>query len=275
MMNATHMFTHRRLLGIVALLMLVLAVPSTALAQIDATVTKDYRYTNVCFEQDNDGDGVFNEDPVNFDAAGNPIDDDNDGLFNEDDIDCLEGTSLGDLLPGDPAAGEFEVEAVVHKNGKVSSYNPGQYYAVSAVEVASDLESLTIWEYYGECTDPETGEPLSKLNPPQGGGSVVIVRVDPDGVAWQIADAKSPNVWVTDENDNGIPDDAHADLGSVAAGDTILMYVKFSPGLKGKSLDDATSLTCTNENVATTVEAGTTIELGSATAELSVVPKGD
>jgi hypothetical protein len=33
---------------------------------------------------DNDGDGRFNEDPVNFDAFGFPIDDDGDGLFNED-----------------------------------------------------------------------------------------------------------------------------------------------------------------------------------------------
>jgi len=35
-------------------------------------------------EVDDDLDGKFNEDPLNFDILGNPIDDDNDGLFNED-----------------------------------------------------------------------------------------------------------------------------------------------------------------------------------------------
>jgi hypothetical protein len=223
------------------------------------TVDKDYRFTNVCFERDNDGDGAFNEDPVDL------IDNDGDGMLDEDGPDCATGTSLGDLLPTD-ADGNFVLQAVLKKDGTVASYNPGQYYAVSGVEVLRDIPSLEIWEDFGDCT--EAPKMLSALNPPSGGGSVVIVDVGPDGIAKQIADANSPGVSVSDANANGIPDDAHAALGAVSGGHTILMYVKFEPGLKGKTVPAPPNNTCENENEAM-VEQLTQ----SATANLTVVPK--
>ena len=51
-------------------------------------VEKVWSHTDVCFQQDNDGDGLYDEDPENYDSEGNPIDDDGDGLYNEDDIEC-------------------------------------------------------------------------------------------------------------------------------------------------------------------------------------------
>lgn len=154
---------------------------------------KDYRYTDVCFE--NDLDGL---------------------------IDCPDGTSLGELLPTDHD-GDYIVKAVVNKNGKVSSYNPGQYYAVSTVNVLMDVDTLTIEEDWDNCDE------ISTLNPAQGGGSVVIVQVGPDGVAYQILDAKSPEVTV--DVDAGT---ATATLEDVPASTTILMYVKFGPAMKGE-----------------------------------------
>jgi len=219
-------------------------------------VEKDYRYTNVCFEKDNDLDGNFSEDPVNFDVEGNPIDDDGDGLYNEDDVDCPgpEGTpltSLGTLLPTD--GGNYTVEAVVHKNGKVSSYNPGQYYAVSTFNVREDVENLTIEENWCNCTN------ISALNPKKGGGSVVIVQVGPDGVAYQILDAESDEVTVNVCK-------ATAVLEDVSAGTTILMYVKFGPAQKHRAFEPGT---CVNMN---SVETNLELEV-SASATLELIEK--
>jgi hypothetical protein len=147
---------------------------------------------------------------------------------------------------------------VKRKDDTVSSYNPGQYYAVSTVEVLDDVETLTITEDFSNCT---LDEGLSALNPPagRGGGSVAIIEVDADGVAAQIANAKSANVQVTDEA-------VVATLDDVPAGSTILMYVKFGPGLKGEVFPGAAS--CENE---TTVETANTI--ASDTATLHVLEK--
>jgi hypothetical protein len=168
-------------------------------------VAKDYRYTDVCFEKDNDLE-----------------------------VDCPYGTDLGRLLPTD-ADGNYIVEAVV-KNGKVKSYNPGQYYAVSTVNVLKDVDELVITEDWSDCTG------ISALNPKQGGGCVVIVQVGPDGVAYQILDAKSDEVLVDVSGGT-----ATATLGAVSAGTTILMYVKFGPAQKH---DDFVPGTCENTNTA-------------------------
>lgn len=242
------------------------AEPGTCISPTTVRVDKVYTFTNVCFEQDNDGDGLFNEDPVDFDVDSNPIDNDGDGLLNEDDVDCPDGTSLGDQLPTD-ADGNFVLEAVVHRNGRVSSYNPGQYYAVSSVLTPVEIETLWIEEHYGDCTEGDF--PVSALNPANGGGAVVLVMVGPDGVARQIADANSPNVVVTDTNPaNGVPDNAEAHLEDVPADTLILMYVKFEPGLKGLQWPGETS--CENTNIAMTSEEDEGV---SASAFLVVVEK--
>jgi hypothetical protein len=217
-------------------------------------VSKHYSYTNVCFEKDNDGDGLFNEDPpeefIDNDGDGvvdeDPIDGidndgdllidedpseqvDNDGdlLLNEDDVDCPEGTYLGDPLPADlgdpenPDDDTYLLEAVINpKNDKVSSYNPGQYYAVSTVNVLSGVGKLTIEEEWGDCG-------IGELNPKNGGGKVVIVMVGEDGIAYQILDAQDEAVIV-----DPVAGTASVVLEDVPGGTTILMYVKFKPTVK-------------------------------------------
>lgn len=184
-------------------------------------VEKDYRYTNVCFVKDNDPE-----------------------------VDCPDGTSLGDPLEMD---GEnYIVEAVV-KNDMVKSYNPGQYYAVSTVNVLVDVDTLTIVEDWCDCTS------ISALSPANGGGCVVIVEVGPDGVPYQIHDANSDEVTVVDCT-------ATAMLGAVSAGTTILMYVKFGPAQKHLEFDPDT---CENVN-----SAEANFGLGdSASATLELIEK--
>jgi hypothetical protein len=234
-----------------------IAPPSTPIE-----VTKDYRYTNVCFEKDNDLDGLFNEDPIDFDGEGNPIDNDGDDLYNEDPVDCPMGTYLGDELPMDD--NNYVLEAVIHpRNNKVLRYNPGQYYAVSTVNVIIDVEVLTIEEDWSDCCN------ISVLNPPSGGGSVVIVQVGPgDAVAYQIFDAMSDAIAV-----NATACTATATLEDVAAGTIIYMYVKFGPALKGQPWVGPYG-PCVNYNRASVVEEPTVPEDWiEASANLTLVVK--
>lgn len=251
----------------------------------EIAVDKDYRYTSVCFEADNDRDGLFNEDPLDFDALGLPIDNDRDGLFNEDDFDC-DPSDTGYELPLtgiDPEA--YTLLAVLKKNGKVSSYNPGQYYAVSTVTVTRldpRVESivLTIDEIFDDCTIAD--KPLSVLNPKTGGGSVVLVEVI-DGIAYQVADATSDVISIAYDPD-GIEQSATATFEYFFEEDqetaTLLVYVKFGPGLKNNTLpEDPLDRMCMNINGALLQvfeegEEEPACELeDSAEAWLKVVPK--
>lgn len=222
-------------------------------------VTKDWRFTNVCFERDNDLDGKFNEDP------SDGIDNDLDGKIDEDPVDCPSGTSAGTPLATDPD-GDFQVQAVLKKDGTLSSYNPGQIYAVSTVTVLADLDGLEITENYADCTN-DTPQILT-LNPAVGGGggSVVVVIDTGDGVLKQILDANSPGVTVTDSQ-------ATITLTDVEAGTIIRVYVKFGPGAKGQVLGLPTS--CENENSAQVLdEAGGPVgNEVKATAVLEVTAK--
>lgn len=231
-------------------------------------VEKDYRYTNVCFEKDNDNDDKFNEDPVNG------VDDDGDGSIDEDPVDCPLGSYLGDPLPMDN--GNYVLEAVIHpKNNKILSYNPGQYYAVSTVNVTDDVDTLTIVEDWSDCGCG--GDPISVLNPPKGGGSVVIVQVGgeingvpvPDpSAAYQIFDATSDAIAV-----DATACTANATLEDVAAGTIIYMYVKFGPGLKGETWAGPYG-PCVNYNRASVVEEPTVPEDWiEASANLILVAK--
>ncbi len=157
----------------------------------------------------------------------------------EPEEECPDGTSLGTPLDVD-ADGDSQIEAVVNKKGVVTSYNPGQVYAVSTVRVLGDVASLTISEIYQNCTT-DTG--LLALNPApgRGGGSVVVVVLNEDGDPVQILDAKSPEVTAG-------ADESTVVLGPLDAGTTVLVYVKFGPGLKGEPFPG--DISCTNVNSA-------------------------
>jgi hypothetical protein len=220
---------------------------------------KDYRFTNVCFARDNDLDGQFDEDPVDG------VDNDGDGKIDEDPVDCPSGTSAGIQLPTD-SDGDFQVQAVLKQNGTLSSYNPGQVYAVSTVTPLADLDGLTITENYADCTD-DTPQILT-LNPAVGGGggSVVVVIDTGDGVLKQILDANSPGMTVTNSQ-------ATVTLTDIAKGTIIRVYVKFGPGAKRQVLGLPTS--CENETSAQVLdEAGSPVgNEVKATAVLEVTAK--
>jgi hypothetical protein len=222
-----------------------------------AAVDKHWSYTNVCFQQDNDGDGKYDEDPIDFDPdTGKPIDNDGDGLYNEDPVECDGDYSLGTPLP-EIDEDVYALEATV-KNDKIMNINPGQFYAVSLVKVYEPLDKLLIYEKYGNVLDSGIGA----LNPKNGGGRVVVVQIMPDGTPRQILDAKDDAVEF-------IGKAAHVTLEDVSAESAYLVYVKFGPTLKGKKMDEYSAV---NHNcyVAEVDGAG---ESDCAKAMIVVVPK--
>jgi hypothetical protein len=281
---------------------------------------KFYSFTNVTFSEvcdgivvngqcregiDNDNDGLVDEDP------DNDINDDEDctvGVeikrgadcdvggavprIDEDDVEPLafrprninsEGeNTLAFPLPIDPDSGKFLLEAVLKKNGEILNYNPGQYYAITKVNVTANIDVLKIWEMFGDCTD-RTGDDaddllpsMGEMNPDKVPGGAAVVIVDPDGNVFDLSDelAESGALTKSDENGNGRTDDAHAELGHIEKGSMVLMYVKFAPGLRGEDIDELADedLMCTNSEE---VEAmiGDFATSTVAVADLIVKPK--
>jgi hypothetical protein len=163
-------------------------------------VEKHWTYTDVCFAQDDDLDGDFDEDgPIPLDPLP--------GL----DYMVCDEYSLGTPLEA--------LEATI-KNNKISNIVPGQFYAVSTVTVVGDLDNLVITEDYSNVLD------IAELNPKKGGGKVVVVKMDGE-MPCQILDAMDEEVFV--DNDSK----AVITLGPVSNGDVYMVYVKFQPALKG------------------------------------------
>ena len=182
------------------------------------TADFESRYTqaDACFEQDNDGDG----------------------WFNDDEIDCPTGTHMGTELDYDSDQETYTIEAELDNFGWVNDYIPGRYHTVSSADIGETaLENFTIGQYYGECTNAT--RPISTLSPKPGGGAVAVVVAGPDGVARQIANAETSDytdqtsgisVVTVDHNDSY----AAAYLENVPEDYQVHLYVEFEPGLKGE-----------------------------------------
>jgi hypothetical protein len=205
-------------------------------------VDKVWTMTNVCFEVDNDRDGLLSED------GEDGLDNDGDGLIDEDPDECAV-TQTGTVID--------ELEALLKGQGKIHTVTPGQFYAMSNVTISEDVDQLVISENFGGCGD------LGELNPKKGGGKVIVVYWN--GADWeQIYDAQDPEVVV-----DAVSGTAVVTLTDVEAG-TYLVLVKFSPKpLKGETLNGQS---CTNENSATAT-IGSYEESASATATLTVVER--
>jgi len=133
--------------------------------------------------------------------------------------------------PIDEGSGKFLLEAVVKKNGKVASYNPGQYYARTTVVVLEDLDKLWILEDFSDCTD----KGLSKVNPPK-------ALENPDGTASDPSEELADLGLLTVDPTGS----AEVHLEDVPAGSTVHFYVKFAPGLKGEALPGDGANMCEN-----------------------------
>jgi hypothetical protein len=229
----------------------------------EGEVEKVYRQTDVCFEENNDGDlnpnGTqrISEDCVETsgEACEGPcsssrpcvggfcqVDNDSDGSFSEDCTECPGGTEPGTLLP--EIGPIFQLNPVLKRNGRVASYNPGQYYAVSTVMTTEELDTLWIFENYHQCENNERD--ISQLNPRwnRGGGNVLLV-LEESGVLIEVLNSKSDEITV-----DSFPDLASVHLEDVPDGSILHVYVKFKPGRKHQSLPTFPDNMCMNFNTA-------------------------
>jgi len=239
-----------------------------------ADVEKVYRQTDVCFEENNDGDldgeglQIISEDcretsqacTQNSDCQASEIcdrgwcqvDDDQDGLFSEDCTECGGESSPGTLLPITltEMGAAYQLNPVLKRNERVASYNPGQYYAVSTVTTNELIDLLWIIEDYDMCTDPDGMDPISRLNPRRfrGGGNVLLV-LEENGEFIEVLNSRADEIDI-----NTDPDNASVHLEDVPEGSILHVYVKFGPGLKNQELPEFPDNLCMNFNTAQTTD---------------------
>jgi len=158
-------------------------------------------------------------------------------FYTETDKD-FENNFFGTLLPIKDD-GAQTVSAVIHpKKGTISSYNPGQYYAVTKVTANEHLDRLWIFEDDRDCT----GEPgISKMNPKKvPGGAYVALMCGEETIDLSDELAESGALKI---NDDGFVE-AHVD--DVPAGCMVFLGVKYSPGLKGENAEEVDRPFCEN-----------------------------
>jgi len=145
---------------------------------------------------------------------------------------------FGTLLPIKDD-GTQTVSAVIHpKNGKINSYNPGQYYAVTKVTANEHLDNLWIFEDDLDCTDVTE---ISKMNPKTvPGGAYVALRCGEETI--DLSDELAESDALRFHPDGFV--EAHVD--DVPAGCMVFLGVKYSPGLKGEKADEVDRPFCEN-----------------------------
>lgn len=122
--------------------------------------------------------------------------------------------------------------AQVHKNNKFSNTNPGAFYALTTIDVIADVDGLTVWENYGDCTEAGNGilKLLAPSNKPQ--QAVKAAIADPDGDVTEITGDVDVTFGLND-------DSAHVEIsGPIAADSTVYVLVKFQDDLKGADAED-------------------------------------
>ena len=149
--------------------------------------------------------------------------------------------------------GTQTVSAVIHpKNGKITSYNPGQYYAVTKVTALTDLQEIWITEDDRACTEGD--QPISKMSPAKvPGGAYVALMCDGVSVdlSSELAHSDPPGLFI---NDGG---NVEAHVEDVPEGCMVYLGVKYSPGLKGENVQSIDQPWCENwEFVTADTESG-------------------
>ena len=147
---------------------------------------------------------------------------------------------LADPLPID-SNGNYTAFAQVHKNDKFSNTNPGAFYALTTVVTTSNLSSVTVWEDYELCTNPdgdvETDEDgILKFVSKKITRNVKVAIADPNGDVTELTDDLYDSVG--GEIEAGV-NSAHVLIDQeIPADSTIYVLVKFQDNLKGFDTGD-------------------------------------
>lgn len=139
---------------------------------------------------------------------------------------------LADPLPQDDD-GKYTAFAQIHRNDNFSNTNPGQFYALTVVDVLRDVDALAVWENYDDCVDGDVGGggvDIKLLTPAAKPDRAVKAAIaDPDGFVTEITDDLYDSGAITFSGDEG-----HVDiLQEIPAGSTVFVLVKFQDDMKG------------------------------------------
>jgi len=163
---------------------------------------------------------------------------------------------LADTLPQD-GNDKYLVNAVVHKE-KFQNTNPGAFYALTTVDVLTDIDGLTVWENYDDCT---TEQGLLKHVSQKPTRNVKVAIAAPNGEVTEFTDDLTAGIGGMIMADD---ESAHVHLtDQILAGSTVYVLVKFQDDLKGfDTVDGNFDDMCDNsEDVEATVNDFPTAEL--------------
>jgi hypothetical protein len=143
------------------------------------------------------------------------------------------------------------------ERGKKTVVTPGQYIAVSVVEVPLD-QDITVVEDFSDCTG------IGSVNPNKVPGGVQVVLVDQNGDVYDIDDDLADGIggWITLSGS-----DATVHVEDVPAGSELRVMVKFKPSSDKDIIGDS----CTNAELLVD-EAGNV--LAEDTADLMIIEEG-
>ena len=165
---------------------------------------------------------------------------------------------LADTLDQD-ADDKYLVHGNVHpNNNKFQNTQPGAFYALTTVDVLTDIDGLMVWENYDDCT---TVQVLLKHVSQKPTRNVKVAIANPDGEVTELTDDLTDGIGgMIMANDES----AHVHLtDQILAGSTVYVLVKFQDDLKGfDTVDGNFDDMCDNsEDVEATVNDFPTAEL--------------
>ena len=140
------------------------------------------------------------------------------------------------------------------EKGKKTVVTPGQYFAVSVVEVP-DERDIWVFEDFSDCTD------IGQVNPNKVPGGVQVVLIDANGDVHDIDDDLADGIGGSIVLGTGA---ATVHVEGVPAGSQLRVLVKFQPSREATIGDECTNVEQLHD------EAGGLIS--EATADLEIVP---
>ncbi len=196
--------------------------------QVTACVTDDVEAEKTWTKTDYNWDPICTQvDPITLDClATRPANINNNGEVGDPNFPADDDV-LADTLP--IIADKYQVQAHANKN-KFQNTNPGAFYALTTVDVISDLpagsDALKVWELYADCTDD-----MLKFVSKEATRNVKVAIADPDGNVTELTDDLYDGIGGSITADLT---SAHVDLdGPIPAGSTVYVLVKFNDDLKG------------------------------------------
>ena len=171
-----------------------------------------------------------------------------DGIFNVTGCFTLDGTATLDLRPANifnvttddvladeldnDGLGNYTAIAQVHKD-KFKNTNPGAMYALTTIDVAADLDSLTVWEEYGDCYEDKG---LLQFVSKKDTRNVKVAVANSTGFVTELSDDIYDGIGGNITSINATS--AHIEItdpANLTEGSTVYVLVKFQDDLKNES----------------------------------------